>query len=76
MTTAIDRIELDAAMSAVGVKVLPERCCGRCRHWTRLQPDDLTAGEGHCGLTKNPGHWPFGYWPATLQRDGCRKFRA
>jgi hypothetical protein len=49
---------------------LPERCCGHCANWTRLQPDDLTAPEGKCGLPSDPGVWPF-YWPNTLQRDGC-----
>lgn len=51
---------------------LPKRSCGRCANWTRSNPDDLTAPEGRCQRSENPGHWPTGYWPATLQRDGCR----
>ncbi len=60
--------------SATGVPV-PERCCALCQRWTRLQPNDLTAAEGRCRLKKDPGVWPTGYWPATLQRDGCRRFK-
>jgi len=45
--------------------------CRNCRHWAALNPDDDTAPEGHCDLPVDPGFWPFGYWPATLQSDGC-----
>ena len=45
--------------------------CHNCQHWTPLQPDDETAPEGKCGLTNNPGFFPFGYWPSTLGKDGC-----
>ena len=45
--------------------------CRNCQHWTRLQPDDETAPEGQCGLKQDPGFWPLGYWPNTLQKDGC-----
>lgn len=50
---------------------LPKKCCGRCKNWKRLNPDDMTAGEGHCQLTIDPLAYPMGYWPATLQRDHC-----
>lgn len=49
------------------------RTCGNCANWTRKNPDDLTAPEGRCGLAANPGHWPLGYWPNTLQRDRCAR---
>ena len=52
---------------------IPTRCCGNCVHWTRGNPDDLTAPEGKCGLPKDPGVYPF-YWPNTLQRDCCGTF--
>ena len=52
---------------------LPERCCSRCFHWTRDNPDDLSAPEGKCGLPNYPGAWPA-YWPHTLQRDLCGTF--
>lgn len=45
--------------------------CERCKHWTRSEPNDLTAPEGICGLAADPGHWPFGFWPNTLSFDGC-----
>lgn len=53
---------------------LPTRCCGRCRMWTRRNPDDMTAPEGRCGNDHDAGHYPFGYWPSTLQRDKCPAF--
>ena len=57
---------------------LPERCCGNCVHWTRKNPDDMTAPEGKCGLPKDPGVYPFHrfqfYWPNTLQCDCCGTF--
>lgn len=53
---------------------LPERCCGRCAYWNRAKPDDLTAPEGKCILMTDPGVWPTGYWPNTLQRDRCGEF--
>lgn len=56
-------------------KPLPDRCCGRCKNWSRANPADVTAPEGKCGLDTDPGFWPFGYWPATLQRDACSKFK-
>jgi len=56
------------------MKPLPERCCGRCKHWTRRNPEDMTAPEGKCGLRKDPCAWPA-YWPHTLQRDVCRKMK-
>jgi len=64
-----DRLVRDGEMNA-----LPTRCCGRCVSWRRNQPDDMTAPEGYCGQPNDPGHWPSGYWPATLQQDGCGKF--
>lgn len=57
-------------------KPLPSKCCARCKHWFRLNEDDPTAPEGHCELLKNPGHWPTGYWPHTLQRDSSPGFEA
>lgn len=61
----------------VGVpEPLPKRCCGRCLNWTRLAPDDPTAPEGKCGLSKLPsGNQFWAYWPNTLQRDWCQKFK-
>lgn len=53
------------------IERLPKKSCGRCKRWMRKQPDDLTAPEGDCTLVTNPGHWPTGYWPHTLQRDSC-----
>lgn len=53
---------------------LPDRCCGRCSHFSRDNPDDLTAPEGRCDLPTDPIMWPLGYWPATLQKDVCSKF--
>lgn len=55
---------------------LPKKCCGRCDHWTRKQPDDLTAPEGKCDRASDAGHWPTGYWPHTLQRDSCPAFQS
>lgn len=52
-----------------------KKCCGRCGNWFRLQPSDLTAPEGTCGLKEEPPFWPGGYWPNTLQRDRCNKFK-
>jgi len=52
---------------------LPDRCCGRCKNWSRNNPADITAPEGKCGLPTDPGAWPA-YWPHTLQRDNCREF--
>lgn len=49
--------------------------CETCASWTRRNPNDITAGEGKCGLPKDPGFYPF-YWPNTLRRDYCRKFEA
>jgi hypothetical protein len=51
-----------------------ERRCDACRRWKRLNPDDVTAPEGTCGLKTDPGFWPIGYWPHTLASDGCLKF--
>ena len=72
---AMRQIEYDSLVRDGELKELPARCCGRCQHWTRGQPDDFTAPEGRCGLAGQPLHWPVGYWPATLQRDLCPSFK-
>ena len=63
------------------MKDLKQRRCECCRHWARLNPDDLSAPEGTCSCPKwrGPlwldGKFPtFGYRPATLQRDNYELF--
>lgn len=48
--------------------------CVNCINWSALNPADETAGEGKCLLPKDPGFYPFGYWPNTLRHDGCSAF--
>ena len=69
------QVEYDTLLRNGEIKSLPAQACGRCQHWTRTQPDDFTAPEGRCGLAQDPGFWPTGYWPNTLQRDSCREWR-
>jgi len=64
----------DMVQEVFGVMPLPDKCCGKCKAWTRAQPDDMTAAEGRCGLSADPGAWPA-IWPHTLQRDRCSKFK-
>lgn len=45
--------------------------CKDCRWWDRKNKQDETAPEGICMLPHDPGFYPFGYWPRTLQNDGC-----
>jgi hypothetical protein len=66
----------DDVACQIMLATLPERCCGRCSHWTRKNPDDVTAPEGKCSIPEWSGHWPTGYWPNTLQRDKCASFDA
>lgn len=56
--------------------------CERCKHWTRSNPDDLTAPEGKCGHPKWEGplwlegqHPTLAYHPSTMRRDKCKHFR-
>lgn len=70
----LDTVEAIREAVATETKLaLPKKCCAVCRNWTRGQPDDATAPEGKCGLSADPGHWPTGYWPHTLQRDACTR---
>jgi hypothetical protein len=53
-----------------------DRCCGNCRSFSLLNPDDPTAGEGRCNRPERPlGVWPMGYWPAQLRQDRCSDHR-
>jgi len=49
--------------------------CVHCHFWDKRDTGDWSAPEGHCRKRKDPGHYPFGYWPSTLAADGCGKFK-
>jgi hypothetical protein len=64
-------IVVDCSSYGLGTGVTPKVTCRTCTHWTPLNPDDLTAPEGKCGLQEDPHFYPFGYWPNTLASDRC-----
>ena len=77
MSTGINQLEEIKDMTD-----LASKCCDACRHWTRLNADDLTAPEGECACPNWRGPlWfeakvpSFGYHPHTLKRDYCSQFK-